>query len=107
MANANPSTKYHVDKNIHKDRSPIRKADGMVTIKKRCEICDGKYGYNEIDGDSGCPDCEARMAMRQIKADKLKKLEEEVLRIEKENAEYEAKEAELKARLQKAKKGKK
>jgi hypothetical protein len=109
MADANPSLKsdrYNVDTNPNKDKSPIRKADGTNIIKVSCPICGAKYGYNSLDGDPGCQDCEAREAARLIKQQKLDALEAEAERIEKENAEFAEKEAALKARIDKAQKGK-
>jgi hypothetical protein len=97
MADANP---------VHRDPSPIRKGPGQRIIKVRCDVCNAKYGYDEDKGDTGCPDCEMRLAARKIKDDKLKRLEEQAALLEKENAEFEAKEKALQDRIKKATKKK-
>lgn len=108
MANANPTlraTPVNLAERsalpVH-DPSPIKKNHGQETRKVRCEICDTKYGYDVDEGNSGCPDCEARIARREIQKERLARLEKQAAELEKENAEFDAKEKALKDRIKKA-----
>jgi hypothetical protein len=110
MANANPSLRATPVNLAERsalpvaDPSPIKKNHGREVKKVRCEVCDMKYGFDVDEGDKGCPDCEARMARRAIQSEKLARLEKQAEELEKENAEYEAKEKELQDRILKAQK---
>jgi len=113
MANANPSLKNEVDAKYLKqqgnpdgDVSPIRKNAGTKIMKVTCPACQVRYGYNELDGDPGCLQCEANQTVKKIAAERLEKLEAEAIAAEKDAIEYAEKEAELKKRIANAKAGK-
>ena len=113
MANANPSLKNEVEAkflkdqgNEHNDRSPIRKNAGTKIMKVTCPACQVRYGYNELDGDPGCLQCEANQTVKKIAAERLDKLEAEAIQAEKDALEYAEKEGELKKRIANAKSGK-
>lgn len=112
MANANPAlraTQKPVNLNDRSalptaDTSPIRKNVGQEIKKVRCDVCGSKYGYDVDDGDQGCPDCEARIARREIRKKKLERMKKRAEELEAENAEFEAAEKELQGRIEKAEK---
>ena len=113
MANANPSFKnerktiYEKDQgNPDGDRSPIRKNAGRHVIKVTCPACQVRYGYNELDGDPGCLQCEANQTVKKMAQERLEKLEAEAIAAEKDAVEYAEKEAALKKRISDAKSGK-
>jgi hypothetical protein len=120
MANAKPSikqqrldtsdgvdVKYKVDQgNPDEDRSPIRRNAGTKIMKVTCPVCTIRYGYNELDGDPGCLQCEANQTIKKIAADRLEKLEAETIQAEKDALEYAEKEAALKKRMANARAGK-
>lgn len=112
MADANPVKMNPVNYNERSalpqhDSSPIKRGVGKEVKKVRCDVCDAKYGYDVDEGDSGCPDCEARIARKKIREEKLARLEAQAKELEAENAEFDAKEKELKERIEKAQAGKK
>jgi len=111
MANAKPSLKvdpkFTKDQgNEHNDRSPIRKNAGTKIMKVTCPKCTIRYGYNELDGDPGCLQCEANQTVKALAKEKLDRLESEAIQAEKDAIEYAEKEAELKKRIDNAKSGK-
>jgi hypothetical protein len=103
MAKANVSSKYQVNVNENNDRSPIRKADGTKIMKITCPVCNVKYGYNELDGDPGCQQCDVNRAIAEEKLNRLAKLEAEAEAAEKDAEEFAKKEKALKDRIAKAK----
>ena len=113
MANANPSLKNDIDPkykaiqgNPDGDLSPIRKNSGTKIMKVTCPACQVRYGYNELDGDPGCLQCEANQTVKKIAAERLDKLEAEAIQAEKDAIEYAEKEKALKDRIANAKSGK-
>jgi len=113
MANARPSLKNEVDAkylkdqgNPDRDMSPIRKNAGTHMIKVTCPACAVRYGYNELDGDPGCLQCEANQTVKALAKERLDKLEAEAIAAEKDAIEYAEKEAALKKRIADAKSGK-
>ena len=113
MANANPSLKNDIDPkykeiqgNPDGDVSPIRKNAGTRIMKVTCPKCTIRYGYNELDGDPGCLQCEANQTVKALAKEKLDRLEAEAIQAEKDALEYAEKEAALKKRISDAKSGK-
>jgi uncharacterized Zn finger protein (UPF0148 family) len=111
MANAKPSLKidpkYTADQgNEHKDKSPIRMNAGTKIMKTACPVCQTRYGYNVLDGDPGCLQCEANITVKKLARERLEKLEAEAIQAEKDAIEYAEKEAGFKKRIADAKSGK-
>jgi len=116
MADAKPTFKNSSDPKDPKytkfqgnpdgDISPIRKNAGTKIMKVTCPKCTIRYGYNELDGDPGCLQCEANQTVKALAREKLERLEAEAVEAEKDALEYAEKEAALKKRIADAKAGK-
>jgi len=111
MANANPSIKTDpkytkFQGNPNGDISPIRKNAGTKIMKVTCPVCTIRYGYNELDGDPGCLQCEANQTVKALAKERLERLEAEAIQAEKDAIEYAEKESALKKRIADANAGK-